>query len=116
MEYLKGAKLILDESGATTSVFKEGDSVSFNRPGVFGHCELHTPALFMKNQVDDTCVVAYKPVSQQTCDSVDFKRVANLKLQKGDGTTTEISARPGNVLKFSLDNFKEIELTQAEKD
>jgi len=49
MEYLKGAKLILDETDAVSSVFKDGDTVSFNSAGVFGHCELNTPALFMKN-------------------------------------------------------------------
>lgn len=116
MEYLKGAKLLLDETDAITSVFKDGDTVSFNQAGVFGHCELNTPALFMKNQIEDTCVVAYKPVSEETCKRVDFKRIANLKLQKGDGSTTEVTARPGKVLKFSLDDFKQIALTSAESD
>lgn len=74
------------------------------------------PALFMKNMDEDTCVVAYKPVSEQTCASVDFKRLANLRLNKGDGEATEINARPGKVLKFSLENFKEIPLTQQEQD
>jgi hypothetical protein len=116
MEYLRGARLMLDSTGTQVPVFNDGDSVSFNRPGIYGHCELHTPALFMSNNVEDTCVIAYKPISQQTCDDVDFKRIANLKLQKGDGTGVELTARPGQVRKFSLTNFKEVTLTTEETD
>ena len=37
--------------------FRDKDIVSFNRPGIYGHCERNLPALFMQNAGEDTCVL-----------------------------------------------------------
>ena len=71
-EYLRGASvktLKNPATGADERVFlkRNKDLISFSRPGIFGHCEAKTPALFMKNLKPDTCVVAYAPISDEIC-------------------------------------------------
>lgn len=95
MEFLRGTRFDFDKNGNQVPVYKKGDSIGFARQGIFGHCEFQTPALFMQNTPEETCVIAYKPIKQETCREMDFKNIANLKLQKGDGLATEITARPG---------------------
>ena len=115
MEYLQGSRLTLDSAGAEVTLYRDGDLLSFDRPGIFGHCEKIIPALFMQNAAEETCVIAYKPINANTCASVDFKRIAMLKLKKGDGSNTAFTARPGTVRKFSLNTFKEVPLTAIEE-
>ena len=58
------------------TIFNAEDKVSFLRPGVFGHCQSSTPALFMDDKGEATCVMSYKPVTQETCEQMDVQRVA----------------------------------------
>ena len=67
--------------------FRDKDRISFSRPGIFGHCEAKTPALFMQNLKPDTCVVTYAPVSQATCNQMDFVNI--LKALKIDGISDD---------------------------
>ena len=53
------------------TIFNAEDKVSFLRPGVFGHCQSSTPALFMDDKGEATCVMSYKPVTQETCEQMD---------------------------------------------
>lgn len=78
MEYLRGNILIVDAEGAEVASVSNENKVSFPRSGIFGHCEHTTPALFMNNADENTCVVTYKPISADTCAQVDFQRIANL--------------------------------------
>ena len=67
MEYLRGNTLTADSEGNEVVDAGNENKVSFTSSGIFGHCEHTTPALFMNNSNESTCVVAYKPVSADTC-------------------------------------------------
>ena len=91
MEYLKGSRLV-----DGVELLRNGDRVSFVRPGIFGHCEYNTPALFMQNAEDDTCVVVHEAFKKSTCENkVAFKSVANMKLRINPNTTDTIEAKIG---------------------
>ena len=78
MEYLRGNHVTTDADGAEVVSAGNDNKVSFARAGIFGHCELTTPALFMNNASENTCVVAYNTISAGTCSKVDFNKIANL--------------------------------------
>jgi len=115
-EYLRGSSYKQDAAGQLVALFRDDDKISFSRPGIFGHCEAKTPALFMKNLKEDTCVVSHAPVSAETCSSVNFSSI--MKMLKGDGVTTELLLTPSvNVKKFDLNTFLEVTtLTAAEQE
>lgn len=76
-EYLQGARQKID-NGVLLSVFRDGNKVSFNHAGIFGHCETNTPSLFMQDLEVDTCVVTHKPMTAESCVAVDFNQIALL--------------------------------------
>lgn len=88
---------------------REGNQVSFNYAGIFGHCETNQPALFMQDYEADTCVLAHTQITQESCKAADFNKIALISLLKNDGTTDQIQVKPGeNIMKFSLNTHKEI--------
>ena len=113
-EYLQGSSFKVDPAtGTPVSLFSDNDRVSFSRPGIFGHCEDKTPALFMQNAKEDTCVVAYAPVTAQTCSNVNYAQI--LRMLRGDASTTELVVKPTTgAMKFDLNSFREVTLLPAE--
>jgi hypothetical protein len=102
MEYLKGSRLV-----DGVEILRNGDRVSFIRPGIFGHCEYNTPALFMQNAQDETCVVVHSTFKQTTCENkVSFKSIANMKLKINPEDTVYMDAKIGEVTKFSQNTYR----------
>ena len=88
-------------------LFRDEDKISFSRPGIFGHCEAKTPALFMRNLDAETCVKAYAPITEDTCAQMNYSTI--MKQLKFDGSIGAMRAKPStNVKKFDLNTFLEV--------
>ena len=72
MEYMRGNTFGYDDSGQSVPYLRDKDRVSFSRPGIFGHCDQTTPALFMQNLEEDTCVLKYGTLTEDTCRALGF--------------------------------------------
>lgn len=114
---MRGLSYKLDNTGTLTKQYRENDRVSFSRPGIFGHCVAKKPALFMKNLKLDTCVVAYAPISDETCEKMNFPSVLKTFFENGVSTGVDLMVKPStNAKKFDLNTFREVVYTIDEQN
>ena len=105
-EFLLGNKVIGEQK-----VFKELDKVSFPTPSIFGHCSDHDYLKFMQNEETESCVLKdVQSITEEACKQVSFNNFGEIELRTGDGSTS-IKAKVGEVRKFSVHTFKEVDLS-----
>lgn len=104
---MRGSSYKQDSNGDLVALFRDEDKISLSRPGIFGHCEAKTPALFMQNMNEETCVIAYAKVTEETCAKLNYPTI--MKMLKPEGAAGEVKVRPSKkVKKFDLNTFLEV--------
>ena len=61
----------------------------------------------MQNMDEETCVVAYAKVSEETCAKLNYPTI--MKMLKPDGASGEVKLKPSKrVKKFDMNSFLEV--------